>query len=382
MTILKLDGESYRHACARGVVVGWLRTAGGYLGGISWDVNRGPPGFGIWNEYPLTPWLYRNFPMVWDEVLDNPWDGVEPGPSPFDHPLWPRRMLMRRQPIPTYEELVSVGDVPLAIVDVAVQHKGSIIAVVEIVASHDLTPQKIATLMAFNVDIWRVDADWVLRQTGMPKEFPNWAWQQVRTTRQDLVQLKQKLVQQWEAKVAKTYERPTIDVRKETPSYVEREYTRHTTYDGIVGLMSTNDTPRRETNDPSLLALRNWQLGTWPIQPVSPPDMRASDKVWAFAELVPPVYNGVICHTWGTTRDGGTCIDVDADALKDWLLEQRPDLPADFIDEVLDALQMFADDSDWPQADFDMCDCEECQEDRHEDVMDWDYEAELDHAST
>ena len=77
---------------------------------------------------------------------------------------------------PDFSEM---GDRPLAIVDIALEDRGMITDIVEIVHKHDLSARKVVLLadQALHYTdkrIWRVDADWVLSQVDVPREFPRW----------------------------------------------------------------------------------------------------------------------------------------------------------------------------------------------------------------
>lgn len=162
--------ESYAHRAAKEVFAGWLRevaaAAAGYasLGGISWRVNRGGPHWGVWLEYPIMPGRGWGGPdgLVWDEssfpgssgcLLDSPW---------------------RMRP-PTFDECIQhYGSAPQWIVDIAIQHKGTISTVIEIVHKHPPSPTKIKALAECVTasEVWVIPARWVLGQVRRPESIP------------------------------------------------------------------------------------------------------------------------------------------------------------------------------------------------------------------
>lgn len=149
--------ESYMHSCAKRVVVDWLRDTAAQMNrdewvncaGIEWRINRRAPHWGIWEEYPVMD-DGLGITHVWDEHRD----------------IWEDRP-------PTYQELLAEGRPPMAILDIAVQHKGGIIAGVEIVHKHDLTKLKSLKLKSANLHtLYRLPASWVLNQVRKPEKIP------------------------------------------------------------------------------------------------------------------------------------------------------------------------------------------------------------------
>lgn len=146
MLIKIRKGESYQHAAARTVFMEWLRISNGAFGPFDWQ------GY-MWEEYPFVKG-YDN--QVLSEVRPD--------------------IYMADPPIPTYEELALNGIYPYAIADIAISHKGSIYYAIEIVHKHDVSEDKIKKLKdgvtAWEIEIWRVEAHWILSQIGTPVEFP------------------------------------------------------------------------------------------------------------------------------------------------------------------------------------------------------------------
>ncbi len=146
--------ESYAHKAAKAVVVSWLRGAAREVGwdqsasvaGLFWRVNRGAPCWGIWEEYPFIG-DGNDCHCVWDERG------------------WPDDRT------PTRDELIKKGTPPVAIADIAVQHKGMIIYAIEIVHRHPLTDQKRDFLFRLDCTTLVVSARWVLNQVAPPSRF-------------------------------------------------------------------------------------------------------------------------------------------------------------------------------------------------------------------
>lgn len=213
-TITRLAGsvESYAHKAAKATLVQWLRDAAAEAGhdeyaspfGISWRVNRGGPHWGVWEEYPIDRGGSSLECPVWDE--DDWWVRLmakrhHGGNVEYAHALleagtqtfngywneWrPGRIQMRTygeypwcgwpkdhpsNPIPTYSELIELGEPPKAIVDVAVQHKGTIIHGFEVVHKNGLTPEKrefLRTVAGFTTTFYVISAAWILSQVCRP----------------------------------------------------------------------------------------------------------------------------------------------------------------------------------------------------------------------
>lgn len=144
MQIIHRKGESYQHAAARTVFKSWLDTSeessGDYqsFGPFNW---RGR----VWEEFPFIK------------------DTSEPVQNMLNY-------------APSYEEMKAYGVSPIAVADIAIEHKGMIIYAIEIVHKHDISNWKIARLKklrhALEMEIWRVEAHWILGQIGKPESFP------------------------------------------------------------------------------------------------------------------------------------------------------------------------------------------------------------------
>lgn len=165
--------ESYWHASARDTVIGWLCEAAervgkdkdATFGPISWRVNRKEPTWGVFAEYPIIECMCHGCVPAWDE-----------------YPAWPMTAprITKQGIIPTLSDLARAGAPPLAIVDIAIQHKGVISDVIEIVHTNDLPVKKIALLSEdAGLRVWRADAEWVLKQVAEPQQFPEECFRRV-----------------------------------------------------------------------------------------------------------------------------------------------------------------------------------------------------------
>ena len=170
--------ESHSHDHARTLMIRWLRRAAkraGYdkdatFGPLDWRVNRPARRWGVFPEYPLIECMGNGYVPPWDE-----------------YGTWPEKApeIIKEGIVPTYEELILANIRPLAIVDIAIQHKGMIRHVIEIVHKSDLPREKIALLCdRFRLKVWRVDAAWVLDQRDEPRKFPKEKFQRVASFKQ------------------------------------------------------------------------------------------------------------------------------------------------------------------------------------------------------
>jgi hypothetical protein len=145
-------------------LAGWLRelcdSNDDYLGYVDikpvrWRINRGAPHYGVWTEYPIC--LNKDNHITglgaWDEY--GPW-GAKP---------------------PSYNEVIEMGLLPIAIFDVAIQHKGYIVHAFEVVHRNDISDTKleyinrIVDYSAGMLQVRRIDADWILSRVKRPVEL-------------------------------------------------------------------------------------------------------------------------------------------------------------------------------------------------------------------
>lgn len=196
--------ESYMHRHAKSILADWLRTfaagaeSGGFIPGefgdwasefAYWRVNRGPPHYGVWEEWPICGDV--GVGQVWDETRW-PWEvqGVSYPEYNFDpssrnyttqdefEETWSLedkgRQTLLNQRTPTYEECLKMKMVPEIILDLAVQHKGTLRMGFEIVHKNAISADKMKKLKRLErecVQIYTVPAERILKQIGLPKEF-------------------------------------------------------------------------------------------------------------------------------------------------------------------------------------------------------------------
>ncbi len=145
MILNKRKGESYQHAAARTVFKSWLDEASkteltAKFGPFEWKGN-----------------VFEEFAFI-KEISE------------------PVQIMDYNLALSSYEELVVKGIKPVAIADLAIVHKGMVAYAIEIVHKHDLDQPKISRLLnlksCIELEIWRIEAHWVLSQVNVPTEFP------------------------------------------------------------------------------------------------------------------------------------------------------------------------------------------------------------------
>ena len=115
---------------------------------FEYEENRGPDHYGIWTEYPFV--LSMGATMVWDEA-DSRW---------VDRP-------------PTFDELYRMYKPPKCIADIAVQCKGMISHIIEVVHKNPPNQEKLDYLHEITTgDVWVVPATWVMNQIQRPRAWP------------------------------------------------------------------------------------------------------------------------------------------------------------------------------------------------------------------
>lgn len=154
------DVESYAHVTAKRLIVEWFREAAAAAGrdavagfaGFSWRVNRAGPAWGIWDEYPILS-DGTGAVHVWDEISDR----------------WRARS-------PSYADVIEMGYRPMAVVDIAIQHKGRVILAIEIRHKSPVGPRKLSFLHKHINDVLEIPAYWVLGQVDRPCQIPGEFW--------------------------------------------------------------------------------------------------------------------------------------------------------------------------------------------------------------
>ncbi len=173
--------ESYKHQFAKATLAQWLRDIADYdeyvgIKPVRWRVNRGGPNFGVWTEYPVC--LDQKNSLVglgpvWDE---SNWDKSEHSgaitPDTYSSIFRDEGSLLSKRP-PSYDEVIGLGFTPIAIFDVAVQHKGCIAFAFEVVHRNPVSAQKLEYLKRVNLPwgVYTIDADWILSRVKRPDEL-------------------------------------------------------------------------------------------------------------------------------------------------------------------------------------------------------------------
>ena len=160
--------ESYKHQFAKMTLAQWLRDLCEKnhddfveINPISWRINRGPPHYGVWIEYPIC--LDKNNEIhglqAWDEQN---WD------DSLDQSCLPKPGSLLDVRPPSYDEVVAMGLLPIVIFDVAIQHKGNICCGFEVVHRNDISEIKKDFLDRIRVPTYAIDADWILSRIRRP----------------------------------------------------------------------------------------------------------------------------------------------------------------------------------------------------------------------
>ena len=110
---------------------------------LAWRPNHGEP---VFVEYPFTK-DFLGYSPTWDEFAETPF---------------------YKGRCPTFDECVAIGHPPHVVADIALRHKGSIIAVIEVVHKNPPAPEKVAFYRHLGVSLYVVDASWVLDQIDQP----------------------------------------------------------------------------------------------------------------------------------------------------------------------------------------------------------------------
>lgn len=152
---MKDKNESFQHHAAKQLFASWLRQTAEPAGdawvdfcGIAWRVNRGAPHYGVMEEYPLT----ISQATVWDEqdvfFMKNEW--------------------------PTYEWMKRNSKEKFRIADIAIQHKGWITEIIEIVHKSDVSSEKLDFYrqQAFHPAVYAIPAQWIMGQVTIPTVLP------------------------------------------------------------------------------------------------------------------------------------------------------------------------------------------------------------------
>ena len=146
------ENESYKHKMAKQVLKEWFDSKSQCIGDISVTSNRES---GVLLEYPVcVNDKINSIDHLWDEIIDN------------DHPKYGNEY------VPTFDECINKFKCPpIAILDIALCHKGSIVYGIEIKHRHKVPSDKINKLKEFNFTLIEIDAEWILRHTKCPDKL-------------------------------------------------------------------------------------------------------------------------------------------------------------------------------------------------------------------
>jgi len=181
------NNESYKHKYAKDLFKEWCDSSswvsdGGwssistnyeYNNGeevtLNWRSNRMED---AWLEYPI---------VVNDNInsIESNWDEIWPGfvededGNPKDERLW-------NGFVPNYNECKDFNLHPLAVIDIVLPHKGQIAYLIEICHKNPVSNEKLEKLKKLNCSnsfkLIEIDADWILRQTGVPSKLEIKRW--------------------------------------------------------------------------------------------------------------------------------------------------------------------------------------------------------------
>jgi len=186
--------ESYKHKCAKEIVKGWIDSQYklktneiDFMIG-SQSRNRDE----VWLEYPVgyyahpidlyhatdeyEAWRITHNKPIYEymkdsnsinTLFDEEWDECV-GYKMIDGDC----LETNNNPVPTYQQCRKNNFKVVAILDIAVQHKGQIYQGIEICHKNPVSDQKIKKLKDMGLNsLVEIDADWVLNQVGIPEEI-------------------------------------------------------------------------------------------------------------------------------------------------------------------------------------------------------------------
>lgn len=171
--------ESFAHRAAKELFASWLRelaneqTAKGrdtprFGNYLWWRVNRPGPHFGVWTEYPIMP----VFGTTDCREPSNPGRvGI--------NPVWDEQDDKWEARPPSFDECIASGHIPEFVADIAIQHKGYIKTIVEIVHKHPPHDDKVVGYFNIGVNFLVLPSAWVLGQVARPTSTPDqfWFWE-------------------------------------------------------------------------------------------------------------------------------------------------------------------------------------------------------------
>ena len=168
------NNESYKHKCAKEIFKQWCdSTSWSCLGGdarristnykheLYWRSNRSQE---AWLEYPI---------VVNSDInsIENNWDEIWPGDEEGCN--W-------NGFVPTYTECNEYNLYPISVIDIVLPHKGKPAYFIEICHTNPVSNEKLEKLKQLKIgpdtSLIEIDAEWILRQTGIPSKLEIKRW--------------------------------------------------------------------------------------------------------------------------------------------------------------------------------------------------------------
>ena len=166
--------ESYSHKLSKDILNEWLNN-GLNLYSIGNDTIEHPISYRITDdnilfEYPLALTKEQNGSFSNTFVCGNGWGYILNKKGVFDDP---------GTYIPTYDECINSGNIPIAIIDVVVYHKGSVIFGIEICNKNPVSVEKQIKIIElydktehhWQTPIFEIDSNWIMQQIRQPKKL-------------------------------------------------------------------------------------------------------------------------------------------------------------------------------------------------------------------
>ncbi|MBO4228034.1 hypothetical protein [Bradyrhizobium neotropicale] len=171
--------ESYKHVFAKRLLARWLADPQQDLFPSFHNASGGGPfGGGVFFEYPIC----EDGNGKW-HGHDAPWNEICPeqfGDSCSDHDNGAWNCEWKTHP-PSYDRCLELGLTPLVIFDVLAHHEGIPYIAVEVEHRNRISKKKTARLESIlqhtSIELFVIDADWVLSQVRRPKKLKTlWTW--------------------------------------------------------------------------------------------------------------------------------------------------------------------------------------------------------------
>jgi hypothetical protein len=164
--------ESYKHKCAKEIVKGWIDSKLEIP--TNYETNSSVYKLGsqsrnrdeVWLEYPVGYYKENDYNSL-DCMFDEHWDECA-GYTRIGEEC----VETNYNPVPTYKQCMKNNFNVVAVLDIAVQHKGCIFQGIEICHKNPVSDKKVQKLKEIGLnELVEIDADWVLNQIGIPKEI-------------------------------------------------------------------------------------------------------------------------------------------------------------------------------------------------------------------